>query len=260
MVLRVQAPAGTNRDLEFRSDTLTRWQLRCGNVAESGSDAGSDLLLSAYTDAGAFKGSIFAVSRATRVVNFATTPQVGGVDLITTTSGDARYAQLAAANNFTADQNINTISPRIYFKETDQAADETTWALRVNTKTLDLATFNDAKSTAVSGIALTRGTGTAIASIAIAATAVAITATTVNANGSPIITQTSGDARYAQLAAANSFTATQTIAGTTPALRFNETDAPTDGKVWDWRGTSGATSGSLVLRTMTDALRPAMTR
>ncbi|WP_139274751.1 pyocin knob domain-containing protein [Rhizobium sp. NFR03] len=50
---------------------LTRWELALGDgSAESGSDAGSNCSLNAYTDAGAYKMTPWTVSRATGVMAF----------------------------------------------------------------------------------------------------------------------------------------------------------------------------------------------
>jgi hypothetical protein len=45
--------AGTNRTYQYQTAGVARWDLTCNNTAESGSNTGSDLVLNAYTDAGA---------------------------------------------------------------------------------------------------------------------------------------------------------------------------------------------------------------
>lgn len=50
--------------------TIDRWQIGKENTAESGSDAGSDLAITYYDDAGAFKGTIMTASRADGTVRF----------------------------------------------------------------------------------------------------------------------------------------------------------------------------------------------
>lgn len=63
--LIVQGNAATNREYYWRTGTSARWIMRCNNVAESGSDAGSNWELSARTDAGAVIDTPFTILRAT---------------------------------------------------------------------------------------------------------------------------------------------------------------------------------------------------
>jgi len=60
---------------------LNRWQWKTG-VAETGSNAGSDLFLGRYTDAGALIGYPFSIVRSTGVVNFTQTPTVNGTSIV----------------------------------------------------------------------------------------------------------------------------------------------------------------------------------
>jgi hypothetical protein len=62
--------AGTARVLQWQTGGSARWDLRANSTAESGSNAGSDLQLFAYSDAGAFLSTAMQVTRATGYVNF----------------------------------------------------------------------------------------------------------------------------------------------------------------------------------------------
>lgn len=78
----------------------------------------------------------------------------------------ALYLPLAAGTGspLTGDLYVTSVSPRIYMTETDQAADATIWAVRVNGAAMDFAAFNDAKTVARSGISIARS-GNAISSV-----------------------------------------------------------------------------------------------
>jgi len=62
--VRIRAAAGQNRGLVFSSGTARRWLLYANSVAETGSDAGSNLQLISYTDAGVFLDSVANITRA----------------------------------------------------------------------------------------------------------------------------------------------------------------------------------------------------
>ncbi|MCC6603102.1 MAG: hypothetical protein IT327_07825 [Anaerolineae bacterium] len=62
--------AGTARVFQWQTGGSARWDLRANSTAESGSNAGSDLQLFAYSDAGAFLSTAMQVTRATGYVNF----------------------------------------------------------------------------------------------------------------------------------------------------------------------------------------------
>lgn len=66
--LRRSGPAGTNRAIYFDTDGTPRWALITNSTAEGGADAGSNLVLQNYDDAGALLGNVLAFSRATGLV------------------------------------------------------------------------------------------------------------------------------------------------------------------------------------------------
>jgi hypothetical protein len=59
--------AGQNKIITFRTAGLQRWGLYSNNVAESGSNAGSNFVLRRYSDAGTLLGTPLEVNRATGV-------------------------------------------------------------------------------------------------------------------------------------------------------------------------------------------------
>lgn len=64
--LTLTAAAGTNRDLSYQTAGVDRWKWRTNNVAESGGNAGSNLELLRYNDAGAqIGGVVMGVNRST---------------------------------------------------------------------------------------------------------------------------------------------------------------------------------------------------
>ena len=141
----------------------------------------------------------------------ATVVNVNGSPMQTLASGDARYAQLAAANTlsrvntFTTSPVISALTPQLNIRETDAATDEKNWIVRAAGGDSRISTASDAAPSSVVATALRISrTGTVVASID-------LTATVVNVNGSPVQTTSTADARYAQLAAANNFTQQQTI-------------------------------------------------
>jgi len=96
----VNGAAGQDRYVAWRTAGVNRWGLRASAAAESGGNAGSALVLDAYSDAGAYISSPINVARATGLVSFA-----NGIDV---SGGTLRYAGtdiFARANTWT---NVNT--------------------------------------------------------------------------------------------------------------------------------------------------------
>ena len=67
--MTVDRPAGQIGTVDIKTSGLYRWRFGATPSAESGSNAGSDFVLAAYSDAGASLGSVFTVDRATQVMN-----------------------------------------------------------------------------------------------------------------------------------------------------------------------------------------------
>jgi len=64
--------------MRYQSAGVNRWALRVENTAEGGADAGSDLLVFPYSDAGVIKSAAMTISRASGDVSFSTNATVGG--------------------------------------------------------------------------------------------------------------------------------------------------------------------------------------
>jgi len=63
--ITIDGDAGDNRNLGFRTADSQRWNLYANGTAESGGNAGSDLSIARYTDAGGFLGAALGISRST---------------------------------------------------------------------------------------------------------------------------------------------------------------------------------------------------
>lgn len=76
--LSLRGNAGQQRRIQFQTGSTHRWILYADDAAEAGSNAGTDLRLLAYDDAGTSIGNVWTVTRATRVVNYAVNPTSNG--------------------------------------------------------------------------------------------------------------------------------------------------------------------------------------
>lgn len=74
--------AGNARLLRFKSGASIRWDFGTDATAESGSNAGSKFKLNRYDDSGALLGTPLTVDRDTGLLTFASTPKVGGNDVL----------------------------------------------------------------------------------------------------------------------------------------------------------------------------------
>lgn len=61
----VNGDAGQSRQLLFRTGNVNRWTVFSDNVAESGSDAGSNFNIARFSDAGVYQGASFSIQRST---------------------------------------------------------------------------------------------------------------------------------------------------------------------------------------------------
>lgn len=73
---------GFVKSVFFKTGGLTRWRLYSNSGAESGGNAGSDMTLGAFNDAGTSLGAVFTVDRATQVMDFDQRPTVNGDPMI----------------------------------------------------------------------------------------------------------------------------------------------------------------------------------
>ena len=76
----------TGVDIVFQNSGVNRILLRCSG-AESGSNSGSDLVLSARDDAGASLGNIVTFDRSSQIADFAQAPTIAGVAIPAYESG-----------------------------------------------------------------------------------------------------------------------------------------------------------------------------
>ncbi|MGA8079974.1 MAG: hypothetical protein WB868_21570 [Xanthobacteraceae bacterium] len=129
--------AGDVRTLDFETGTELRWQLGVTDDAESGGNAGSNFELIALADDGeTVIADVFTVARATGVLDFASTPTVGGtnnvwsdangptnVEAITGlwTTGDVKLTIKTTADSgwlMCSDQTIGNVSSGAAFANT----------------------------------------------------------------------------------------------------------------------------------------------
>lgn len=78
VISTIGGDAGRNRILEYETSSVDRWWIAANNVAEAGSDAGSNLLITAFDDSGTTLGSALQITRATRDVKIFTDLEIGG--------------------------------------------------------------------------------------------------------------------------------------------------------------------------------------
>lgn len=69
--LQITGAAGTVRAAQLQTAGVTRWQLDANATAESGTNAGSDLELWSYTDAGAQLTKLLAITRSSGAATYA---------------------------------------------------------------------------------------------------------------------------------------------------------------------------------------------
>ena len=84
--LNLRADAGFADTVFFQTGAVSRWSLAKNATAESGSSAGSDFQLTAFSDAGTTLGSVFTVARATRVMDFQVSPTAPTITPSTTSN------------------------------------------------------------------------------------------------------------------------------------------------------------------------------
>lgn len=70
----ISADAGQPKSIVFRTGSSNRFQFYVTGAVESGANVGSDMQLIAYSDAGASLGSVYTITRATRVFAFSVPP------------------------------------------------------------------------------------------------------------------------------------------------------------------------------------------
>jgi hypothetical protein len=91
--------AGQSKIITYRTAGLQRWGLYSNNVAESGSNAGSNFVLRRYSDAGTLLGTPLEVNRATGVTKIGEGLDLNGSEL---TNFSADVVALTASLEFNA--------------------------------------------------------------------------------------------------------------------------------------------------------------
>ncbi|KQQ60169.1 hypothetical protein ASF84_05535 [Pseudomonas sp. Leaf127] len=78
-VMIMDAPAGNQKYSSLRSGNLERWRFGCSGAAESGSNVGTDFVISRYDDAGAGISTPFSITRSTGQTNLASLSVTGAL-------------------------------------------------------------------------------------------------------------------------------------------------------------------------------------
>jgi hypothetical protein len=97
-VFYINGGAGSTRALFIQSASVNRWGFGADSSAESGSNAGSAFVLTAYDDDGAALGNAFSVNRATRVLDFSVAPTVAGSAIVVDSIADADTTHAPSRN------------------------------------------------------------------------------------------------------------------------------------------------------------------
>ena len=103
----VYGSAGTQRTFQWATGATARFQAVVTATAESGSNAGSNFALLAFSDAGVFLGEVFEVTRATRKFDFKVAPSVNGTDL---TGNLGTITQVSAGTGLTGGGTSGTVT------------------------------------------------------------------------------------------------------------------------------------------------------
>lgn len=92
--LAIDGDAGQNRLISYRTGALQRFGLYVNNTAESGSNAGSNFAIRAYSDAGALLNTPFFINRATGNVGINTLTGTAKLQVVGTGATSATTALL----------------------------------------------------------------------------------------------------------------------------------------------------------------------
>lgn len=188
-----------------------------------------------------YGGSTWRITSAGAVTinTTATTWQVTPIAINATTTPSL----LTLSPTWTGLHTFSSAEPRLLLSESDQTTDEKLYDFDCATKVCAFRTRTDADGAGVNALAITRGTGTAISDISIG-----------NATNNPTFNFLgTGATNFAGgVNVAGTFTSTSgailATAGN-PRVRWTESDAGTDLKIYQW----DADAGHIKLRTMTDA-------
>jgi hypothetical protein len=114
--VRIDGPAGINRNLNFSTSGSTRWNIYANSTAESGSNSGSNLTISKYTDAGVYNGVAMFIERSSGSVGIGTSSPSTSLDVSSSASTIAtfRVPSGGGANNKRLE--VATGGDRVIFK------------------------------------------------------------------------------------------------------------------------------------------------
>lgn len=74
----ISGVAGQNRNIEFQTAGVARWQIVANSTAESGSDAGTDLDFLSKVDAGTAKQTVLRLTRSSGKADFVGEVEING--------------------------------------------------------------------------------------------------------------------------------------------------------------------------------------
>jgi len=98
--VRISADAGRSKNLSLNTSGARRWTVSSNSTAESGSNAGSDFVVTAYSDADASLGSALTITRSNRSAVFAggiNSTAIGG-----STAAAGAFTTLSASGQITS--------------------------------------------------------------------------------------------------------------------------------------------------------------
>lgn len=149
--VQIDGAAGQIRDLRLQTAGINRWVIRANTAAESGANAGSNFELLSRDDAGVAIGTALAITRSTMAATFAGTLSAVSYDgvlaanLLDKTAPETITGQYTFSPTTASEGPIITSAqPRLYFRETDGAADEKNYFFIANANAFELKTATDA--------------------------------------------------------------------------------------------------------------------
>lgn len=154
----------SNDGMAFRAEDCAGLYLTVRDLTLLGSESGNAMTIGVVRDV--TLDNVVAPSTNDTITLAATNSTVIGGYAYTLTDTSTHQTHIAHTSFFGQRRNrVLGTSPRWYFSETDQAADEKLWGVRVNSKVFDISAFNDAENSARAGLSITRGTGEAISRV-----------------------------------------------------------------------------------------------
>ena len=110
--VRVRGAAGSDRSLLMSTLGSNRWSVSTNAVAESGSDAGSNFVVTRYSDAGTAIGNALAINRATGAISTSGDIAIGGA---ATATGGFYGTFTGTFNGMGSSQWLNGTAGAIYY-------------------------------------------------------------------------------------------------------------------------------------------------